>query len=107
MIAAYKQQWEETMSKSEDTTKTRKRMSMKMGMLDPFGMGINIPKDKGGEIVPFLTKLSDDPALQGCCNFFLSSSRLIIGCDSQICDVFVRGVGIKDMMCEVLNKGDE
>ncbi|CAJ1403351.1 unnamed protein product [Effrenium voratum] len=50
---------------------------------------------------PFLTKLCDDPALQGCCNFPLDQAKIHIGSDEGACDIVLMGVGIMPDMCAV------
>lgn len=60
-----------------------------------------VPRFPSGEIVPFFTKLTDDPALQGCCNYFLSNPIVRMGSSEKVCDIVLRGVGIRPVMCEV------
>eukprot|EP00439_Symbiodinium_sp_Y106_P009622 s2837_g1.t1 len=50
---------------------------------------------------PYLTKLCDDPALQGCCNFPLDESFINIGSCEGSCDIVLVGVGITPEMCSV------
>eukprot|EP00747_Dinoflagellata_sp_TGD_P033483 gnl/TRDRNA2_/TRDRNA2_136652_c3_seq2.p1 gnl/TRDRNA2_/TRDRNA2_136652_c3~~gnl/TRDRNA2_/TRDRNA2_136652_c3_seq2.p1 ORF type:complete len:448 (+),score=69.35 gnl/TRDRNA2_/TRDRNA2_136652_c3_seq2:51-1346(+) len=64
-------------------------------------MDFVIPVRDTGEFVPFITRLSDDPALQGCCNYFLTKSTVLIGSCEQSCDIVIHGIGIEAEMCEL------
>jgi len=99
LIRHYKQSWEDAVSQSKEMSRKRSLVSIGLGLPDPTASGTHLENS-----VPFLTKLSDDPSLQGCCNFFLCSSRkLRLGSDDA-CDVIVHGVGIQPRMCEVFRE---
>eukprot|EP00929_Paragymnodinium_shiwhaense_P098725 TRINITY_DN6020_c0_g1_i4.p1 TRINITY_DN6020_c0_g1~~TRINITY_DN6020_c0_g1_i4.p1 ORF type:complete len:1428 (+),score=244.29 TRINITY_DN6020_c0_g1_i4:170-4453(+) len=95
MIAYYKESWENAVQKSSQQGEARRRMSLALG-LTPLG----IAQDDKKPLSPFLTKLSDDSSLQGCCNYFLNKRSLTVGSDHS-CDVCIQGVGVKKHMCEV------
>lgn len=100
MMQYYKTSFEEMSSKSEEHKQMRKSMTEMLGLPDTFGGDASHPRTAEGKLVPFFTKLSDDPSLQGCCNYFLSKSTLTIGQDSS-CDIVLQGVGIRPNMCGV------
>lgn len=100
MIQYYKTSFEELISQSEEQKQLRKSVTLKLGLPDTFEGDFSHPRTAGGQLVPFFTKLSDDPSLQGCCNYFLSRGVLVIGSDDS-CDIMLHGVGIRPKMCEV------
>jgi len=95
----YKRSWEDAVKKSQEHKKSRQRFSQSFGLLDLSGLQ-NIPRTESGDVMPFFTKLSDDPALQGCCNYFLRAGMSRVGDDKE-CSIIVHGVGIRPLMCEV------
>eukprot|EP00971_Amphidinium_carterae_P294552 5848315-Amphidinium_carterae.1 len=93
LIAHYKQSWEEALKQSAKGEKRRQELAASWGLR-------RCSKDPGASTnSPFLAKLSDDPALQGCLNYFLDAP-LTIGSDST-CDIILHGVGIGPKMCVV------
>lgn len=95
MIDHYKTSWEEAVNKSENAKTLRKQAKGSRCMA-----GFCLDGEHGAAPCPFLTKLSDDPSLQGCCNFILGRAVLSIGCDSES-DVTLKGVGLRAHMCTV------
>lgn len=102
MVNYYKQSWEELSSQSAEHSKQRKRATTIMGLADSEALH----PQAGDEQVPFFAKLTDDPALQGCCNFILNQSCMSVGSDRTACAVILDGVGIRPQMCEVLVDDD-
>eukprot|EP00929_Paragymnodinium_shiwhaense_P056195 TRINITY_DN28128_c1_g2_i3.p1 TRINITY_DN28128_c1_g2~~TRINITY_DN28128_c1_g2_i3.p1 ORF type:complete len:1158 (-),score=237.26 TRINITY_DN28128_c1_g2_i3:854-4327(-) len=97
LIAHYKQSWSDAVARSDQQKQTRSRMSVALGF-SQFGSGI--PERNEGGMASFLTKLSDDPSLQGCCNFFLLKAELTIG-SGKSADIQLQGVGLLPKMCVV------
>jgi len=99
LIDYYKLSWEEAVASSQEMSLRRRCVALALGMSDT-------PPTTPQTQVPFLTKLSDDPSLQGCCNFFLTESapRLRIGSDKTKCDIILNGVGIQPQMCDVTSE---
>jgi len=96
MIEKYRVSWEEAQVQSKNLDRDRRKFSVKLGLLD---MSNGPEWTTGGEVVPFLTKLSDDAALQGCCNYMLNKPAMRIGSE-EACDILLHGVGIRPEMCE-------
>jgi hypothetical protein len=64
--------------------------------------GFSRPRASSTSMVPFLTNLSSDPALQGVINYYLSSDKIVkIGSNADVCDIIIEGIGILPEMCEV------
>eukprot|EP00928_Gymnodinium_smaydae_P027574 TRINITY_DN21288_c0_g1_i1.p1 TRINITY_DN21288_c0_g1~~TRINITY_DN21288_c0_g1_i1.p1 ORF type:complete len:1178 (-),score=163.79 TRINITY_DN21288_c0_g1_i1:570-4103(-) len=100
LINEYKRTWEETQHESQLTHRARCEASVRMGIAEP-----TLPRGAekiDGHAVPFLTKLSDDWALQGCVNYFLSGHCVKLGSDESTCEIRLQGVGIFPIMCEIL-----
>jgi len=98
LIGDYKRCWEEASEKSQELQMTRKKSLRTLGLAvqgDPASC------DSGGKLVPFFTKLFDDPAIQGHCNYFLRDGTLRIGSDEKDCAIVLQGLGILPQMCEV------
>jgi len=98
LIASYQKSWEETVAKSEELQMNRKKS------LTSLGLNFPVSPDFAREaaVVPFFTKLCDDPPLQGRCNYFLQKTALRIGSDEASCDIVLKGLGIAPHMCEVV-----
>eukprot|EP00929_Paragymnodinium_shiwhaense_P101529 TRINITY_DN6468_c0_g2_i1.p1 TRINITY_DN6468_c0_g2~~TRINITY_DN6468_c0_g2_i1.p1 ORF type:complete len:1394 (+),score=321.56 TRINITY_DN6468_c0_g2_i1:226-4407(+) len=100
MMEHYKQSWEDAVSKSMSFTEARHRM---------ICYNPQVEQDEASKkLMPFFTKLTDDPSLQGCCNFFLSSQPLTCGSEDS-CDILLHGLGLHPRMCEVVcdqDRGD-
>merc|ERR1719443_1333123 len=98
LISNYKTSWEEALQKSKQSEMTRTKSLQSLGLST---QGDSASVDLGGQLVPFFTKLSDDPSMQGHCNYFLHSDSLRLGSDEQECLVVLQGLGILPQMCEV------
>jgi len=98
MMSYYKQSWEEVVGESAETSRQRKRIMTNYGLAAHGELHPAVDDTP----IPFLTKLSDDPALQGCCNYILNQSSTVIGSDRTACSLILDGVGIRPVMCEVL-----
>eukprot|EP00929_Paragymnodinium_shiwhaense_P031042 TRINITY_DN1747_c0_g1_i1.p1 TRINITY_DN1747_c0_g1~~TRINITY_DN1747_c0_g1_i1.p1 ORF type:complete len:1661 (+),score=344.44 TRINITY_DN1747_c0_g1_i1:135-5117(+) len=96
MLAHYKRSFEDILSQSEDARRLREETVAKLGLHG----GVCAPRTPTGELQPFLTKLTDDPCMQGCCNYFLSNGVMCIG-GAEESHVVVHGVGVEPHMCEV------
>jgi hypothetical protein len=88
---------------SSQAAMTRHRVSVMLGLGGVRTAGYAaVPSHSGtGEPLPFLTKLSNDSSLQGCCNYFLNKHTLGIGSAEHGCDIIIQGVGIRPLMCLV------
>lgn len=84
LVQHYRRSWEELRAESEELRRFHQEAMLRYG-------------EHNG---PFLTKLCDDPALQGCCNLFLRAEGSRIGGDES-CDIVLRGLGIGPQMCVV------
>jgi len=104
LIEHYKQSLDEALSNSAEEQQMRRRTASKIGLADMSNGGFAHPKSSTGQLLPFFTKLSDDPSLQGCCNYYLDKPRILIGRDATECTIVVEGVGIEDYMCEVTSE---
>jgi len=102
LIDHYQRTYDMAKERSEMLKSVRSSISLKLGLMDPSSCP-NTPAagSSGVEIPPFLTKLSDDPSLQGCCNYGLKKRSLYIGSDETTCDIVLQGLGIVPTMCEV------
>lgn len=115
-INYYKRSWEEACARSEQTQKARTRSAKRLGLTQSGRTGslasfaavksmkseASVPEEEEEEqLYPFLTKLCDDPALQGCCNFPLDQDKVHIGSSEGSCDIILMGVGITSEMCSV------
>jgi hypothetical protein len=103
LINSYKRSWDEAQLKSHEQEMTRKKSLQRLGLAVEIGQR---PGDTSGEMTPFLTKLSDDPAMQGRCNYFLRQDALRLGSDEQTCNVVLQGLGILPQMCQVRKDPD-
>jgi len=97
LIDYYKRSYEEALSRSQEMKDARSRFSMQLGLSDPA----IVSKSQVLDLFPFFTKLSDDPSLQGCCNYLVNKESLRIGSSEQYCEIVLRGLGIAPQMCEV------
>mmetsp|Transcript_62760 Transcript_62760/g.149753 ORF Transcript_62760/g.149753 Transcript_62760/m.149753 type:complete len:1223 (-) Transcript_62760:19-3687(-) len=88
LIAHYKQSWEDALQQSQKVEQRREKVAVSLGL-----------RRHSSAIVPFLVKLTDDPALQGCLNYFLDTP-LKIG-SANTCNIVLQGVGIGSEMCIV------
>jgi hypothetical protein len=104
LINSYKRSWDEAQLKSHEQEMTRKKSLQRLGLAVEIGQR---PGDTSGEMTPFLTKLSDDPAMQGRCNYFLRQDALRLGSDEQTCNVVLQGLGILPQMCQVRKDPEE
>jgi len=111
-ISYYKRSWEDAVARTEQQKLARTRSAARLGLasstrgwasrtsvsgtLSQDGADVDI--DLG---LPFLTKLCDDPALQGCCNFPLDRPCLQIGSKEGSCDIVLQGIGITRQVCAV------
>jgi len=114
-INYYKRSWEEACAKSDQTQKARTRSAKRLGLTQSGRTGslasfaavksmkseASVPEEEEEPMYPFLTKLCDDPALQGCCNFPLDQEKVHIGSSEGSCDIILMGVGITSEMCLV------
>eukprot|EP00931_Biecheleriopsis_adriatica_P087488 TRINITY_DN61951_c0_g1_i1.p1 TRINITY_DN61951_c0_g1~~TRINITY_DN61951_c0_g1_i1.p1 ORF type:complete len:1525 (-),score=322.06 TRINITY_DN61951_c0_g1_i1:23-4537(-) len=110
-ISYYKRSWEEAVARSEQQKLARTRSAKRLGLtqsgqsasLASLSGVLNQEADVVEEVpsLPFLTKLCDDPALQGCCNFSLDRPLLHIGSEEGTCDIVLKGLGITRQMCSV------
>lgn len=114
-INYYKRSWEEACAKSDQTQKARTRSAKRLGLTQSGRTGslasfaavksmkseASAPEEEEEPMYPFLTKLCDDPALQGCCNFPLDQEKVHIGSSEGSCDIILMGVGITSEMCLV------
>eukprot|EP00929_Paragymnodinium_shiwhaense_P031045 TRINITY_DN1747_c0_g3_i1.p1 TRINITY_DN1747_c0_g3~~TRINITY_DN1747_c0_g3_i1.p1 ORF type:complete len:1706 (+),score=451.42 TRINITY_DN1747_c0_g3_i1:137-5254(+) len=109
LIAHYKEAWEERVLESAECSKTRTMTAKKLGLSDSTFANAGHPRFDSGQLVPFLTKLSDDESLQGCCNYFLDKGRSMkMGTDDSLCDIVLLGVGLRPVQCEInLTSPDE
>jgi len=99
-ISHYRRSWEEAKSTTQELATKRQRFSTLHGFHE---MMPDTPKTgtSEGHVVPFFTKLCDDPALQGCCNYFLHKGILKVGSNDNECNIVLKGIGIHPFMCEV------
>lgn len=115
-INYYKRSWEEACARSEQTQKARTRSAKRLGLTQSGRTGsvaslfaatksmkseVSEADEEEEQLYPFLTKLCDDPALQGCCNFPLDQEQVQIGSCEGNCDIVLMGVGITSEMCSV------
>jgi len=110
-INYYKRSWEEACVRSEQSkiarTRSAKRLGLgKSGKTCSLASLSSTKKSEASEDeftlrYPYLTKLCDDPALQGCCNFPLDEPLVHIGSCEGSCDIVLVGVGITPEMCAV------
>eukprot|EP00928_Gymnodinium_smaydae_P029218 TRINITY_DN2206_c0_g2_i1.p1 TRINITY_DN2206_c0_g2~~TRINITY_DN2206_c0_g2_i1.p1 ORF type:complete len:1403 (+),score=270.12 TRINITY_DN2206_c0_g2_i1:105-4313(+) len=107
MIEKYSSTWSDLQASSAAARQTRKRVTTMLGLQPQRGISGGTGCSSEAELPPFLTKLSDDPSLQGCCNFFLAKAVLRVGSLEHMCDIVLRGVGIKPAMCEIRYRGSE
>jgi hypothetical protein len=98
LIVSYKRSWEEALEKSHEQALSRQRSLKSLGL---DSQELPSPMNASGELAPFLTKLSDDPVLQGHCNYLLRDQVVRIGSDEQQCAIVLQGLGILPRMCEV------
>eukprot|EP00931_Biecheleriopsis_adriatica_P103666 TRINITY_DN7846_c0_g1_i1.p1 TRINITY_DN7846_c0_g1~~TRINITY_DN7846_c0_g1_i1.p1 ORF type:complete len:1293 (-),score=227.72 TRINITY_DN7846_c0_g1_i1:107-3985(-) len=98
MLSYYKESFDDAVSKSKEDSKLRKRLAAKLGLADSDEAH---PRTEFGQLAPFLTKLTDDPAFQGCCNYFIRRPMTQVGSDRNTCDVVLNGVGVKPQTCEL------
>eukprot|EP00927_Polykrikos_kofoidii_P034757 TRINITY_DN29411_c0_g2_i1.p1 TRINITY_DN29411_c0_g2~~TRINITY_DN29411_c0_g2_i1.p1 ORF type:complete len:1424 (+),score=184.70 TRINITY_DN29411_c0_g2_i1:502-4272(+) len=102
LILHYKQAWEERVSESKDLIRARALTVKKLGLSHLESSKSGHPTLPSGQFVPFFTKLTDDDALQGCCNYLLSAgTKMVVGSDDEVCDVVLQGLGIRHQMCKV------
>jgi len=117
-INYYKRSWEEACQRSEQSKLARTRSAKRLGLaqsgkgsLASLSCSVKSEEDDKDDDdlgYPYLTKLCDDPALQGCCNFPLDESLINIGSCEGSCDIVLVGVGITPEMCSVrCSKGNE
>jgi len=115
LIAHYKTTFDEVRQQSATAQNARRRLSSQLGLTDTYDGDSGHPALISGHLVPFFTKLSDDDALQACCNYCLSrgtgealsTGTLRIGSDEKACDIFLQGVGIRPHMCDVRFKAPD
>eukprot|EP00928_Gymnodinium_smaydae_P011304 TRINITY_DN14189_c2_g2_i4.p1 TRINITY_DN14189_c2_g2~~TRINITY_DN14189_c2_g2_i4.p1 ORF type:complete len:1371 (-),score=263.30 TRINITY_DN14189_c2_g2_i4:102-4214(-) len=105
LISHYKQSWKDAMLRSNIQREARRRASVAMGLmpLENVELATALERRGGDDQLPgpFLTKLTDDQALQGCCNYFLTrSSPLRIG-SNPTADIIIQGLGINRNMCQL------
>lgn len=101
MISYYKESFEEAISKTKENERSRRRMTMTLGLPSEFDGASEGKRTIESLLTPFLTKLTDDPALQGCCNFPIIKPVTCLGSDEGNCDIVLGGVGIRSTMCEI------
>lgn len=96
LVEKYKQNYETALSESRQNSKMRTRMSNTLGFQELSGA-----RGDPVNIAPFLTKLSDDACMQGCCNYYMTPVPMLIGGDQHTCAILVKGIGIQKRMCAV------
>jgi len=104
IISSYRRTWDDLMHKSDE------HRMIRQGSLASIGIHESPISSQGlgtGTSVLFLTKLCDDPPLQGHCNFFLNKPVTVIGSDADECDIILEGLGINPKMCEVRCDGSD
>lgn len=116
-ISYYKRSWEDAKARTEQQKLARTRSAARLGLASSnrgwasrASLSGTLSQDSADVQLdiglPFLTKLSDDPALQGCCNFPLDRPYLRIGSKEGSCDIVLQGIGITQQVCTVRYSDD-
>lgn len=109
VVENLKMDYEAQLSQAKDLEE-QSRMQRKRSVMR-FGLDGNSITDQFGvdKATPYFLNMSDDPMVAGCLIYYLSEEGAqepnIIGASSE-CKIKLRGIGISERLCRVLNRGN-
>eukprot|EP00930_Biecheleria_cincta_P015389 TRINITY_DN12862_c0_g2_i3.p1 TRINITY_DN12862_c0_g2~~TRINITY_DN12862_c0_g2_i3.p1 ORF type:complete len:910 (-),score=159.23 TRINITY_DN12862_c0_g2_i3:68-2797(-) len=91
LLSEYQRSWGDVKQQSQLLQCSRLEAAKRLGLA-------GTPHEVGR---PFLTNLSEDPSLQGVCNYFIGEEPLKIGSNAEQCGMVVLGLGCDPVMAQV------